>query len=203
VEIDSKISERLNNYDNPVALIERVSALSEKWSRLRRENEYFEKQTNIDVDLADLQTALSDLKTGVLKDIEASINVAIRATVDRIYGPGSRAPTLGLNEDGYSYQIMDDTGTGTAYANLVIFDLAILELTQLPIIIHDSPLFKNVENNAVAKFIGEYRRSNKQVFISLDQIKKYGTKAASELRSLCVLQLDRSNVLYTVNWGKE
>ena len=203
MEIDSKISERLNNYDNPVALIERVSALSEKWSRLRRENEYFEKQTNIDVDLADLQTALSDLKTGVLKDIEASINVAIRATVDRIYGPGSRAPTLGLNEDGYSYQIMDDTGTGTAYANLVIFDLAILELTQLPIIIHDSPLFKNVENNAVAKFIGEYRRSNKQVFISLDQIKKYGTKAASELRSLCVLQLDRSNVLYTVNWGKE
>lgn len=202
-ELDSQISMRLNNYDNPVALIDRVSALSEKWSRLKRENDYFEKQTNIDIDLVALLVALSDLKSQVLKDIETSINATIRAIVDRIYGSDSRAPVLELNEDGYSYRIVDDTGTGTAYANLVIFDLAILELTQLPFLVHDSPLFKNVENNAVAKFIDEYRRSNKQVFISLDQIKKYGAKAASELESLCVLRLDGTNVLYTVNWGKK
>ncbi|MYN13525.1 DUF2326 domain-containing protein [Pusillimonas sp. TS35] len=202
-ELDRQISERLNNYDNPVALIERVSGLSGKWSRLRRENDHFEKQTKIDIELAALQEALSSLKIRILKDMESSINAAIRAIVDRIYGPESRAPALELNEDGYTYQIVDDTGTGTAYANLVIFDLAILELTQLPFLIHDSPLFKNVENNAVAKFVDEYRRSNKQVFISLDQIKKYGAEAAAELESLCVLQLDKTNVLYTANWGKK
>ncbi|VVE30245.1 hypothetical protein PTE30175_03516 [Pandoraea terrae] len=202
-EIDTRISERLKNYDNPVALIERVSSLSQKWNKLRRENEYYTKRGDLDRELSDLMVELSNIKTSVLNDIQALINEEIAKIVKRIYGEESKAPHLTLHETNYSYQVTDDTGTGKAYSNLVVFDLAIFELSDLPILIHDSPLFKNVENTTVAKFISEYERFAKQSFISLDEIDKYGTAAAARLSALSVLKLDYTNVLYNKVWRRQ
>ena len=201
-DIDERISDRLKNYDNPVALIERVSSLSEKWNKLKRENEYYTKRENIDLDLSSLKEALSNIKTLVLGEIQSSINQEINKVVDDIYGKGSKSPELTLHETNYSYRIVDDTGTGKAYSNLVIFDLSIFDLTDLPILIHDSPLFKNVENNTVARFIAEYERFSKQSFIALDEIEKYGPVAASKLQALSVLNLDNANVLYVKDWRR-
>lgn len=200
--VDDDISGRLKNFDNPGALVDRVASLSERWNRLRGQNLLFEKKTRMDSEFKALQTTLSEIKTRVIKDLQEEINVRIKEVVGRIYGKGARAPALELKEDGYKFKIVDDTGTGTAYANLVIFDLAILSLTQLPLLIHDSPLFKNVENSAVAKFLWEYLRIDKQVFIALDQIEKYGPEVAAELRRLCVCALDISDVLFTKRWSK-
>ncbi|GAB3626917.1 hypothetical protein GCM10027419_17680 [Pandoraea terrae] len=146
---------------------------------------------------------LSNIKTSVLNDIQALINEEIAKIVKRIYGEESKAPHLTLHETNYSYQVTDDTGTGKAYSNLVVFDLAIFELSDLPILIHDSPLFKNVENTTVAKFISEYERFAKQSFISLDEIDKYGTAAAARLSALSVLKLDYTNVLYNKVWRRQ
>ncbi|WP_250518578.1 DUF2326 domain-containing protein [Caballeronia sp. ATUFL_M1_KS5A] len=202
-ELDTQISERLKNYDNPVALIERVSALSQKWNRLRRENDYYSKREDINRELSDLTEHLSHLKTSVLNDIQTLVNDEIGKIVKRIYGEESKAPRLTLHETNYSYQVVDDTGTGKAYSNLVVFDLAIFALSDLPILIHDSPLFKNVENTTVAKFISEYERFEKQSFISLDEIEKYGSAAATRLSALSVLTLDNVNVLYNRVWRRE
>lgn len=202
-EIDAQISERLKNYDNPVALIERVSSLSQKWNKVKRENEYYTKREDIDRELSDLMVQLSNIKISVLNDIQTLINEEIAKVVKRIYGEESKAPHLTLHETSYSYQVVDDTGTGKAYSNLVVFDLAIFELSDLPILIHDSPLFKNIENTTVAKFISEYERFAKQSFISLDEIDKYGTAAAARLSALCVLKLDYTNVLYNKVWRRQ
>ena len=42
----------------------------------------------------------------------------------------------------YTYGSPSDSGTGTSYKNLIILDLAFLNLTSLPAIAHDSSLFK-------------------------------------------------------------
>jgi len=75
-------------------------------------------------------------------------------------------------------------------------------LTDLPILIHDSPLFKNVENSAVAKLVDEYCQFERQTFITLDEIEKYGIKAATTLRRQSVLKLDDTHVLYIKDWRK-
>ena len=49
---------------------------------------------------------------------------------------------LGFNENSYTFNTPDDTGTGNAYKGLVVFDLAVLLLTRLPLIIHDSIILK-------------------------------------------------------------
>ncbi|KVC68244.1 hypothetical protein WI73_17590 [Burkholderia ubonensis] len=202
-EIDVQISDRLKNHDNPIALIERVSSLSEKWNKLRRENEYFEKQEDFRVQLEMLRSTLSNLKIQVLGGIQGQVNEQIASIVARVYGRSAKSPILDVSEGNYSYQIVDDTGTGKAYSNLVIFDLAIFDLTDLPILIHDSPLFKNVENSAVAKLVKEYCQFERQTFIALDEIAKYGAEAAATLRRLSVLNLDNVNTLYVKNWGKK
>lgn len=69
----------------------------------------------------------------------------------KIYGDSRRAPTLNIHGDRYSFSTYGDTGTGTAFANLITFDLALLDLTCLPAVAHDLPLLKNIENPAMEK----------------------------------------------------
>ena len=38
----------------------------------------------------------------------------------------------------------DDTGTGIAYKGLVVYDLAVLGLTRLPVLVHDSVVLKQI-----------------------------------------------------------
>jgi hypothetical protein len=85
----------------------------------------------------------------------------------------------------------------------VFFDLAIFELADLPILIHDSPLFKNVENRAVARFISEYARFSSQTYIALDEVYKYGLGTEADLQAVSVLRRSNTEVLYTKDWRKK
>jgi hypothetical protein len=202
MEIDGQISERLSNFENPTALIDHVYSLSQKWNKLKRENELHQKQTDIEEEYKLLKSGLSELKIAILKTIQQAINTEIGEIVARVYGESAKRPVLDLGENAYSFDIVDDTGTGKAFANLVIFDLSIFSLTDLPILIHDTPLFKNVENQAVAKFVDEYRQFAKQSFLALDEIEKYGPEAEKALLENRVLQVSDKAVLYTKDWRK-
>lgn len=87
-----------------------------------------------------------------------------------IYLDGRRAPTLSIYGNKYSFSTAGDTGTGTAFANLISFDISLLELTRLPAIAHDLPLLKNIENVALENIISIYSQSKKQIFISIDKL---------------------------------
>jgi hypothetical protein len=202
-DIDSKISEKLKDFENPGSLVDRVYGLSERWFQVKKQNENFETKERIERDLKEAKTALGTVKLAILNDIQNQINNEIGKVVARVYGKDAKVPFLQLNESDYSYEIVDDTGTGTAFANLVLFDLAILSLTQLPILLHDLPLFKNVANTAVAKFVEEYDFHNdKQIFVVLDEIDKYGD-VAKIIRQRMVLELRDDKVLYVLDWRKK
>lgn len=202
-EIDLKISEKLADFENPTALVDRVYGLSERWSLMKRQNNHFETKERIEREFKEAKEALGTVKLVILHEIQNKINKEIINIVGNVYGANAKVPFLQLNESTYSYEIVDDTGTGTAFANLVLFDLAILSLTRLPILLHDLPLFKNVANTAVAKFVEEYdRHADKQIFVVLDEIDKYGN-AAKIIRQRMVLELRDDKVLYTKDWRKK
>ena len=56
---------------------------------------------------------------------------------------------------------------------MILYDLALLELTRLPFVIHDSVLFKNLSDNRVIKVFEEYEKSEKQIFVSFDKKNSY------------------------------
>ncbi len=69
---------------------------------------------------------------------------------DSLYDESRKAPTIHFKEyNSYSFETPDDTGTGSNYKGMVIYDLAVPYTTALQAIAHDSLIFKNVSDNAV------------------------------------------------------
>jgi len=120
--------------------------------------------------------------------------------VTSVFGEDRKSPRLSLQEKSYSFEVYDDTGTGTAYTSLVILDLTVLQATALPVVAHDTLLFKNIENDSVSRLLQVYLSTGKQTFVALDEIEKYGSATAELLRSRSVIALDNQHVLYTKDW---
>lgn len=57
------------------------------------------------------------------------------------------------------------------------FDIAILQLTVLPAIAHDSLMMKNIEATGGDAIISLYNQSKKQVFFAIDEIERYSEKS--------------------------
>ena len=55
-----------------------------------------------------------------------------------IYNGQNKAPIISFGDSNYSFTTPDDTGTGTSYKSMIVYDLAVLSLTGLPILVHDS-----------------------------------------------------------------
>ena len=201
-DLDSAIQAKLTKLDNPSMIVDRIYDLSERYQKYRVENEYYVKQNNLATEIRSLRTQLKEEKAISLRKIEDEINSKIREIVTYIYGEARQSPTLDLKDKNYSYHIFEDTGTGKAYSNLVVFDLAIFSITDLPIIIHDSLLFKNIENRAVAEIIHKYSEIGKQSFIAIDEIKKYGSDAEQKLLDSKVIELSNTELLYIKDWRK-
>ena len=87
---------------------------------------------------------------------------------DAIYEGSYNAPILNFTDTGYDFFTPDDTGTGIAYKGLVVYDLAVLSLTKLPLLVHDSVVLKQISDDAIEKIIELYSSCGKQVIIALD-----------------------------------
>ena len=94
-----------------------------------------------------------------------------------------------------------DTGTGTAFVAAILLDLAIARTSQLPVVIHDLPMFKNIENATVNQLLPIYDSiAPRQSFIAIDEIDKYGRSAAAYLRSTAFVTLRAGEPLYDRDW---
>lgn len=200
--LDKKISETLSSLENPSVIVDRVYELSSLLQTSKTENDYYQKTVEIKGLVKSLQDKVREEKVTILKLLEDVINNKIRKIVSVIYDESRKSPILSLFEKNYKYEIFEDTGTGKAYSNLLVFDLSIFSSTSLPILIHDSLLFKNIENDAVANLINEYSGFSKQSFVAIDEIEKYGRVAAQALYDKRVIELSDNRVLYTKDWRK-
>jgi hypothetical protein len=199
-EIDGKMASTLVAIDKPTHVVDRVYALATSLRNARLANQHYETEEGLERTISSVRQGLSKEKAVVLGYIQSAINDGIRRIVAMVFGPNRKSPALQLSEYSYAYDVFEDTGTGTAYANLIVFDLAIFGATVLPVVAHDSVLFKNIENDSVANLFRIYSAIEKQSFVAIDEIDKYGPDTASMLRSKSVIQLDDDHVLYIKDW---
>ena len=200
VEIDKKIEQELTIKNAPKLAIDEVIDLVTQIKQLSDENGYYTKKKQLEEDISQANRDLSELKEKALDEICNEINVKMYELNKEIYGYKRRAPTLNIHENKYSFNTAGDTGTGTAYANLITFDLSLLELTCLPAIAHDLPLLKNIENAAMENIISIYSRGEKQMFVAIDKLSSYDKRAAQIINEHKVLQLSKDKLLFTRNW---
>jgi hypothetical protein len=198
--IDERMARSLNTVEAPTALVDRVAEVATRMKSAREENGRYEHEAELRAGVKRLKELLQTEKETILVVIEKTINDGMRRIMTQRFGPERKSPYLQLRERSYSFEVEEDTGTGVAYTGLVLFDLTIFLLTRLPILVHDTVIFKNIENDSISRLLPVYLETPKQSFISLDEIEKYGAETSAFLIEHRVLQLDTTNLLYIKDW---
>lgn len=158
----------------PKKILEQYAAVSIQKNELEGQVCFYKNSEQISRKLKEIKIELDDKKNSILKEIAVKINQKLEELSGKVNGDDSYAPCLNLNSaSSYIFYAPNDSGTGTAYVSMILYDLAILELAKLPFVIHDSILFKNLSDNRVIKVFEEYENSRKQIFVSFDKKNSY------------------------------
>lgn len=145
-----------------------------------------------------------DKSADAFVSIETAINGKMAEIDSQIYEGMKDPPLIRLKPTGYEFHTLNDEGTGTAFKSMVVLDLAIMELTRLPLLVHDSLVFKNIGDEPLSKLIQMYQKqAPKQIFIALDKADSYDSQTCADLERLAVLHLsDDQGALFGKSWSK-
>lgn len=184
----------------------------DKHAEIKGRIDALKAQNNAFLTLNDLQDArriadeqLKRAIKDVLSDLQGAINGKMKEYNDTLFSDSRKAPHVSFYEyNSYHFETPDDTGTGSNYKGLVIYDLAILSLTALPAIAHDSLILKNISDESIDGIMRIYEASDKQIFIAFDKQAAYKEDTRRILLEHTVLKLSDGNCeLYGESWNKE
>lgn len=115
------------------------------------------------------------------------------------------APELLLSDskDKITFSTVGNFSEGTAFKNLVIYDLAILALSKVPALIHDFNILNPIEDSYLEKILESYQNTHKQIFIAFEKGESRTPKSAKILHDSFVLSLSSESTLFGLSWSKK
>ncbi len=184
-------------------LVGKITEIKAQIDLLQRANSIHQQGKKCKDDIEEYKLQSADVVHRQLEEIEIAINVEMEKLNEYIYTNGRKAPIIHFSEagDSYTFRTPNDSGTGTSCRGLILFDLAVMTLTKLPILIHDSVIHKQIEDYAFNKLLDLYEQSGKQVFIAMDKQNSLGAVVEKKLEKASVLHLSKGgNELYGTPW---
>lgn len=143
----------------------------EERDRINAEINRYNKIEGLKESEKSLEEKLHEKEKDVLFCIMASVNDELAKKNKTIYRESRQAPELILKDaTHYSLSTPNDKGNGTDYKNIILFDLTLLTLSQLPLAIHDTPLFKEIWDEPVDNIFRLYSTYQKQIFVAIDRV---------------------------------
>ena len=205
----SELKERQRELGMPakvsMAFLDKQSELKETIRVLKAQNEAYRKKLEVKelYDSAVETRAINE--RSILSEISATINAELVRKNDIVFPKKDHMPPALTFNDGkhYDYGTPNDTGTGTAYKDMILFDLSLMELSVLPIIMHDSSMFKNVGDAPIDKIFDLYMEwKDKQIFIAFDKEGAYTKKVADAVTDTAVIKLgENGDQLFGWTWA--
>ena len=191
LELEAKMKDQKSLPNVTLAILEKYSNLQNELTNIQKANDNFIKADQLKERKDTLKAELDNLIVDVITQFQDDLNKRMHQLNDEIYNGRKTSPTLNISDaDHYTFFTPKDGGTGSKYKGLVLFDLAVMELTKLPVIIHDSILLKQIEDFALEKILQLYSKTKKQVFIALDKGTSYTNGAQEILAENTVLTLE-------------
>lgn len=186
------------------SFLETVIQKNEEIKKLKGQIEQYKKSQSFKEKINETETKLNEKCADVLPNIQKAINDNLVILNDAIYLEKRIAPSIQIKSySKYSYKTPNDKGTGTEYKSLILFDLTILDKTQLPFAIHDSILFKNIWDEPVEGLFRIYDKSKKQIFVAIDRISVFSDEIRQIINKNQVVKLgEGENALYGFVWAK-
>lgn len=170
-------------------ILNQFADTTEHIRKLKAQNMAYEKLESLEKSKAHSNLRLQEIKSKYLGELEKKINSKMEELNRDLYVGLCTPPVLHLEDSSYTFHTPNDTGTGIAYKGIVVYDLAILQLTNLPILVHDSIILKQISDEAVGNILAQYIASKKQIIIALDKQGSYGEKTEKLLKENSIITL--------------
>ncbi len=198
------MSEIASATDLSKAILQQYAAIDNELKGLQAANGNFDKRQTLSENSKTYKNILNQLIIDQLASMQFDINEKMKELNDVIYDKRKTGPILHISDSAhYTFSTPRDSGTGSQYKGLIVFDLALLELTNLPVVVHDSVLLKHIEDNAIEKIFELYSKTQKQIFIAIDKEESYTPKTQELLDKSKVLQLSsEGNELFGRSWNE-
>ncbi len=202
-QLENKLVTLSDNSKLSTVVLQRHAELMNQINKMDEANKSYDQKLKLKGNKDETTKALNTIKIKQLNKIEEQLNNKMKEINSKIYNVNTASPTINFSGDSYSFYTPNDTGTGTAHKGLIVFDLAMVNLTKVPTLIHDSILLKQISNGALTNILKQYVKCGKQIFIAFDKQNTYGNEAASILENNSVIKLSRNgNELFGKYWGK-
>lgn len=150
-EYEEQLQELIKDPKLSKVILTQHTTLLQERERMQKENEAYAKLQQLKTDRDADAGRLQKLKQEQFAIVSYRINEEMSRLNDAIYEGSYNAPALDFTENGYHFFTPDDTGTGIAYKGLVVYDLAVLGLTKLPVLAHDSVVLKQISDDAIER----------------------------------------------------
>jgi hypothetical protein len=180
--------------------------LDRRIHKLEDENEAFDTSNTLQNEKKQASDRLRSQMGMVLSGINSKVNNSMADISDVVSQGLDNPPTLNIKEyNSYTFETPKDTGTGTNFKGMLIYDLATLRNTVLPAIAHDSLLFVNISYETVEQILQLYsEEKDKQIFIAFDRASSYDVEAQDVIKKNTVLKLDKDEeALFGWKWSRK
>ena len=209
VSIKEQIAEVKSIPNVTQAVLREYARITTELNNLREANKNFITFERLKKTAAEYAETRDEVIATQLSDIETVVNKKMREITARIVKNDiQRPPTLQLEKLGkYSFSTRDDGGSGAQFRGLITFDLANMEVSNIPFIVHDSDLLDPIEKPALTEIIKEYDAVGKrgqQTFVSFRSLDFYAEEAQPLIKKRKVIELSgNGNQLFGRGWNKE
>lgn len=195
--ITRTISERIMS--QAVSAKQRIEALQAENEQLEHDKELMEERN---AKLNRLRT-LADQHKEAVQSIEKQINDLVETVNAEVTSEKEKAPTISMTvPKDIFFGSPENISEGTAYKNLVLYDLCLAQLCPVPVMIHDSNILKRIDDAYLEQILLHYQKCGSQVFIAFDKAEAAKPAAKKILEESTLIHLYDGHELFGQSWSK-
>ena len=195
--ITRTISERIMS--QAVSAKQRIESLQSENEQLEHEKELQEERN---AKLNRLQV-LADRHKETVQSIEEQINAFLETVNAEVTSGKEKAPTISMTvPKDIFFGCPENISEGTAYKNLVLYDLCLARLCLVPVMIHDSNILKRIDDAYLEQILMHYQQCGSQVFIAFDKAEAATPRAKKILEESTLIHLYDGHELFGQSWSK-
>lgn len=195
--ITRTLSERIMS--QAVSAKQRIEALQAENEQLEHDKELMEERN---AKLNRLRT-LADQHKEAVQSIEKQINDLLETVNAEVTSEKEKAPKISMTvPKDIFFGSPENISEGTAYKNLVLYDLCLAQLCPVPVMIHDSNILKRIDDAYLEQILLHYQKCGSQVFIAFDKAEAAKTGAKKILEESTLIHLYDGHELFGQSWSK-
>ena len=208
-KIKDQIAEIKNVPNVTQAVLKEYARITTELNNLKAANENYITLNDLKKTAKEYAETRDRIIAGQLSEIEDVVNEKMKEiTVKIVRDKNLIPPRLKLEKmNSYIFETKGDDGSGAGQRGLITFDLANMEVSNIPFVVHDADLMDPIEKptlTALIKYYDSVREQKKQAFVSFRSYEFYAEDIRPTIEKCKVIKLEAGGQeLFGWAWNKE